>query len=43
MKHVKYCLIGAQSFPLELTDDLVRAFPNCTLGQVYGKSRALLW
>jgi len=38
MKHVKYCLLGAQSFPLELVDDLVRVFPNCTLGQVYGLS-----
>ena len=43
MKHVKYCLLGAQAFPLELVDDLVRAFPNCTLGQVYGKSRDALW
>jgi acyl-CoA synthetase (AMP-forming)/AMP-acid ligase II len=38
MKHVKYCLLGGQTFPLELADDLVRVFPNCTLGQVYGKS-----
>jgi len=37
MKHVKYCLLGAQTFSLELVDDLVKVFPNCTLGQVYGK------
>ena len=42
MKHVKYCLLGAQVFPLELIDDLAKVFPNCTLGQAYGKSRALL-
>jgi len=43
MKHVKYCLLGAQTFPLELVDGLVRAFPDCTLGQVYSKSRDALW
>lgn len=42
MGHVRYCLLGAQVFPLELVDDLARVFPNCTLGQVYGKSRAFL-
>jgi len=38
MKHVKYCLLGTQAFPLEFVEDLVRVFPNCTLGQVYGLS-----
>ena len=41
MKHVEYCLLGTQVFPLELVDNLVRIFPNCTLGQVYGKSGAI--
>ena len=39
MKHVKHCLLGEQAFPMELVDDLVRVFPNCTLGQVYGNPR----
>lgn len=38
MTHVKYCLLGEQTFPLELVDDLVKVFPNCTLGQAYGMS-----
>lgn len=38
MTHVKYCLLGEQTFPLELVDDLVKLFPNCTLGQAYGMS-----
>jgi len=42
MKHVKFCLLGTQAFPLELVDDLVRVFPDCTLGQAYGKSRDIL-
>jgi 4-coumarate--CoA ligase len=41
MEHVKYCLLGAQAFPIELVDDLVRVFPNCALGQVYGKSHGV--
>ena len=43
MKHVKYCLLGAQAFPLELVNDLMRVFPNCTLGQVYGWLRDILY
>lgn len=39
MNHVKYCLVGAQAFPMELIDELVTVFPNCTLGQTYGKLR----
>ena len=42
MTHVKYCLLGTQVFPLELASDLVKVFPNCTLGQAYGKSLTIL-
>ena len=39
---VQHRLLWAQIFPLELVEDLVRVFPRCVLGQVYGKSPALI-